>query len=107
MPCKVREARIFCSRLLSPSFPLPVAHTDAFEKAKILHRDISVGNIIITDGGGLLIDWDLAKDVKDLQKISRQPFRTVSLAFDESRDRCVTAVLMSLQGTWQFISARL
>ncbi|KAM6497488.1 hypothetical protein JOM56_007961 [Amanita muscaria] len=58
------------------------AHTEAFENAKILHR---VGNVIISDGG-LLIDWDLAKDINDLEKISRQPFRT---------------------GTWQFIAARL
>ncbi|EEB94797.1 hypothetical protein MPER_06333, partial [Moniliophthora perniciosa FA553] len=36
------------------------AHQDAYERASILHRDISVGNILITDnGGGLLIDWDL------------------------------------------------
>jgi serine/threonine protein kinase len=28
--------------------------------AQILHRDISAGNILITDKGkGLLIDWDL------------------------------------------------
>jgi thiamine kinase-like enzyme len=33
---------------------------EALEKAQILHRDISVGNILITtDGRGLLIDWDL------------------------------------------------
>lgn len=61
-----------------------LAHTEAIENAKILHRDISVGNIIISDRGGLLIDWDLAKDIDNLEKISRQPFRTVSLAFDES-----------------------
>jgi len=60
------------------------AHTEAFEKAGILHRDISIGNIIISDRGGLLIDWDLSKDIKDLEKISQQPI-----------------------GTWQFISARL
>jgi RIO-like serine/threonine protein kinase len=43
------------------------AHKEALEKAGILHRDISVGNILITvDGRGLLIDWDLCKRVKDL-----------------------------------------
>ncbi|KAF8510660.1 hypothetical protein BU17DRAFT_8491, partial [Hysterangium stoloniferum] len=37
-----------------------IAHGDAYDKAKILHRDISSGNILITEtGGGLLIDWDL------------------------------------------------
>ena len=41
------------------------AHSHAFEDAKILHRDISAGNIILTsEGRGLLIDWELAKDVE-------------------------------------------
>ncbi|KAG1875661.1 hypothetical protein DFJ58DRAFT_836240, partial [Suillus subalutaceus] len=38
-----------------------IAHHDAFENAKILHRDLSVGNIVIYRGKGFLIDWDLAK----------------------------------------------
>lgn len=67
-----------------PHLLFPLAHTEAIENAKILHRDISVGNVIISDRGGLLIDWDLAKDIDDLEKLSRQPFRTVSLTFDES-----------------------
>ena len=34
---------------------------------KILHCNISVGNILITnDGHRLLIDWDLSKYIKDL-----------------------------------------
>ncbi|KAH7918459.1 hypothetical protein BV22DRAFT_1134581 [Leucogyrophana mollusca] len=62
------------------------AHKDAFEKAEILHRDISVGNVIITAAGeGLLIDWDLAKSIADLNS-SRQHERT---------------------GTWQFMAAAL
>ena len=37
-----------------------IAHDQAYFKAKILHRDISVGNILIgADGRGFLIDWDL------------------------------------------------
>ena len=40
------------------------AHTLAYEKARILHRDVSAGNILITDNGsGILIDWDLSKKV--------------------------------------------
>ena len=35
-----------------------VAHKDAWDKAEILHRDISTRNIIIHDGKGILIDWD-------------------------------------------------
>ena len=65
--------------------PFSSAHKEAFEKAKILHRDISVGNIIITERGGLLIDWDLAKDTEKPEKGSRQPFRTVSLTSGVSR----------------------
>ena len=47
-------------RHLSPAL---LAHDDAFNKAGVLHRDISVGNIMITEGNGMLIDWDLSKRV--------------------------------------------
>ena len=43
-----------------------IAHTDAYNKTRILHRDVSAGNILITEEGtGVLIDWDLSKKVKD------------------------------------------
>jgi serine/threonine protein kinase len=46
--------------------PCLVAHRDAYNKARILHRDVSAGNILITEkGSGILIDWDLSKKVKD------------------------------------------
>ncbi|KAG7091937.1 hypothetical protein E1B28_008329 [Marasmius oreades] len=61
-----------------------IAHKDAYEKACIIHRDISPGNIIMLDGKGFLIDWDVAKFVSETT--ARQNERT---------------------GTWQFISARL
>ncbi|THU84584.1 hypothetical protein K435DRAFT_687194, partial [Dendrothele bispora CBS 962.96] len=56
----------------------------------LLHRDVSVGNILIyeNDSGerkGLLSDWELSKDTNDLQ-IARETERT---------------------GTWQFISSAL
>ncbi|KAH7886496.1 hypothetical protein F5I97DRAFT_1926749 [Phlebopus sp. FC_14] len=61
------------------------AHSVAHDVAKILHRDISSGNIILTgDGRGLLIDWDLSKSLEDLKR--------------RRRDRT---------GTWQFMSAAL
>ncbi|KAH7890331.1 hypothetical protein F5I97DRAFT_1963927 [Phlebopus sp. FC_14] len=61
------------------------AHSVAHDVAKILHRDISSGNIILTDDGrGLLIDWDLSKSLEDLKR--------------RRRDRT---------GTWQFMSAAL
>ncbi|KAF8839516.1 hypothetical protein BDN67DRAFT_953305 [Paxillus ammoniavirescens] len=61
-----------------------IAHEDALHKAGILHRDISLGNIIIHFGKGLLIDWDLAKLVTTSGR--RQTTRT---------------------GTWQFMSVTL
>ncbi|EPQ50704.1 hypothetical protein GLOTRDRAFT_66831, partial [Gloeophyllum trabeum ATCC 11539] len=73
-------------------------HADAFVKAKILHRDISAGNILILrttvdDQGqtsvvtqGLLNDWDLSKSVASNNDGPRQPDRT---------------------GTWQFMSGYL
>ncbi|KAI0296754.1 hypothetical protein B0F90DRAFT_1636125, partial [Multifurca ochricompacta] len=61
------------------------AHSAAYERAQILHRDVSAGNILITDEGtGMLIDWDLSKQVhKGVEEGPRQHSRT---------------------GTWQFIS---
>jgi thiamine kinase-like enzyme len=56
-----------------------VAHTAAYNKARILHRDVSAGNILITDeGGGILIDWELSKKVKEYADPKpRQHSRTV------------------------------
>jgi hypothetical protein len=45
----------------------PTAHHDAVVKAKVDHRDVSVGNIIIVrseygmPGAGMLIDWEVSK----------------------------------------------
>ncbi|KAH9038577.1 hypothetical protein EDB85DRAFT_2287515 [Lactarius pseudohatsudake] len=63
------------------------AHTGAYERVGILHRDVSAGNILIAENGsGILIDWDLLKKVvKDGSRTQRQ----YSLA---------------RTGTWQFIS---
>ncbi|CAL1700360.1 unnamed protein product [Somion occarium] len=69
------------------------AHSQAWRKAKVLHRDVSDNNIMITetivDGEvtltGILIDWDLCKYREQLK---------VRVATNENRS-----------GTWQFISA--
>jgi RIO-like serine/threonine protein kinase len=60
------------------------AHKQAYEEAGILHRDISAGNIILTDDGkGLLIDWDLCNRVENLAKGER----TVSLSAPSQNDQ--------------------
>ncbi|KAF9476315.1 hypothetical protein BDN70DRAFT_863521 [Pholiota conissans] len=63
------------------------AHDEAFFKAKILHRDISVGNIMIgPNGKGVLLDWDLCLNRAKNPQPPRRPSRT---------------------GTWQFMSIAL
>ncbi|KAL0577314.1 hypothetical protein V5O48_004670 [Marasmius crinis-equi] len=61
-----------------------IAHRDAV-KADVTHIDISTGNILITEkdgeSAGILVDWDLAKELD-----GKEPRST---------------------GTWQFMSARL
>ncbi|KAI9460644.1 hypothetical protein HD554DRAFT_2028707, partial [Boletus coccyginus] len=59
------------------------AHQQAYAIG-ILHRDLSVRNIIIIDGRGYLIDWDFAKSmsVEWLRRLTRT-------------------------GTWQFLSVHL
>ena len=40
--------------------PFIVAHGAAYEKAQVLHRDVSGGNVLIDQNGqGILIDWDM------------------------------------------------
>jgi hypothetical protein len=63
-----------------PSESSTAAHDDACFEARILHRDISVGNILITkDNKGMLIDWDLCADMNTVT--ARRPSRTASFAF--------------------------
>ncbi|KAJ2982567.1 hypothetical protein NUW54_g10735 [Trametes sanguinea] len=68
------------------------AHEDAYKKARVMHRDISVGNILIIPPNhknkkstyqGLLADWELSKGLDDYKVKARHPDRT---------------------GTWQFMS---
>ncbi|OSD00254.1 hypothetical protein PYCCODRAFT_1437607, partial [Trametes coccinea BRFM310] len=72
------------------------SHEDAYKKAKIIHKDISVGNILMIppDGKngktayqGLLADWELSKRLDDYQAEACHPDRT--------------------RGTWQFMSVHI
>ncbi|KAJ3477492.1 hypothetical protein NLI96_g10425 [Meripilus lineatus] len=66
------------------------AHQQAWEKAGVLHRDISGANILITGSGaecrGILIDWDMCKHKDKEGGLSGPAFRS---------------------GTWLFMSALL
>ncbi|EKM56598.1 uncharacterized protein PHACADRAFT_194191 [Phanerochaete carnosa HHB-10118-sp] len=66
-----------------------VAHKRAWENANILHRDVSVGNIMIDSetGEGFLNDWDLCKYREDM---------AVNRAASEPS---------GVSGTWAFKSA--
>ena len=57
-----------------------VAHQDAWEKAGVLHRDVSMGNILIDviTGNGFLNDWDLCKYKEEMNQVASQPSRSVS-----------------------------
>ncbi|KAH8989403.1 hypothetical protein EDB86DRAFT_2768836, partial [Lactarius hatsudake] len=56
----------------------------AYKRVQILHRDVSAGNILITEErSGILIDWDLSKRCGKRRHLGRHHLRT---------------------GTWQFIS---
>ncbi|KAG6895060.1 hypothetical protein C0992_003294 [Termitomyces sp. T32_za158] len=52
-----------------------IAAKEAYELCRIIHRDISANNILITHDGGILNDWDMAKEEADI-KNSRRHERT-------------------------------
>jgi len=60
-----------------------IVHTDAYNKTQILHRDVSIGNILITEKGTeILINWDLLKKVKDDANAKpRRHLRMVGVSF--------------------------
>jgi RIO-like serine/threonine protein kinase len=68
------------------------AHHAAW-KIGVLHRDLSPGNILIVDeGDGLLIDWDLCKITKSPPEdsVARQYTRTVSKCLKHHISRVLT-----------------
>ncbi|KAJ8521807.1 hypothetical protein ONZ45_g1544 [Pleurotus djamor] len=70
-----------CARVDAEGDPAQ-SRRDVYNICGILHRDISSGNILILpDGSGLLIDWDLAKEVAKLGGPGRTPERTGTWAF--------------------------
>jgi len=83
MPSSVRGPSL--ASFLPRSSPCLIAHRDAYIKTRILHRDVSAGNILITEkGSGILIDWDLSKKVKDyVEPKPRLHSRTVRCQSDD------------------------
>ncbi|KAJ7765376.1 hypothetical protein DFH07DRAFT_810324 [Mycena maculata] len=79
------------------------AHHDAFTKAKVEHRDVSVGNMIVLieeDGSSraLLIDWELARYLEDVGPSAYERTRFSVADF---------LLLVNQQGTRQFMSVNL
>lgn len=63
---------------LTVLIPASLAHEDAVKKSLVLHQDLSPGNMIIVDGRGMLIDWDLSKRMSSEEPCGpRRPMRTV------------------------------
>ena len=83
----------------------PLAHEDA-HTVGVLHHDISAGNIMLTDSGGMLIDWDMAKDIEEIHT-QRHKTQTISLLYTWSDYFQIWLCWLDLQGTWQFMLAAL
>ena len=81
------------------------AHREAYYIGRVLHRDVSAGNIVIYNGGGLLIDWDMSKDF-DLTSDDKTISRTVGF-ISHILDSCPYRLFRYFQGTWAFQSLRL
>lgn len=89
-------------------FSLSQGHDEAYFKAQILHRDISVGNIMIDkDGHRFVIDWDLCTRTGNSEKGPRRPERTVSLRFTHVYQLENDSPERRSQATWQFLSLML
>lgn len=81
------------------------AHEAAYIRVQILHRDLSVSNILIDlEGQGFLCDWDMSRRT-DSPYSPRRLERTVRHA--QSQETLTHAACSHLQGTWQFMSVAL
>ena len=74
-----------------PHSLISAAHADAWKYAGVLHRDISVSNILLKYDaerdcviGSMLCDWDISKFVEELGCAATQPDRAVSLFYNSS-----------------------
>ena len=81
-----------------------IAHKAVYKCCGILHCNISPSNILISKNGGLLIDWDLCKNVNLTKHKARCATRMVRI---ECLLICTTVLINWNQGTWQFMAANL
>ena len=56
-----------------------LAHDGAYYDTSILHHNISMGNIMILEGGGFLIDWDMCVHIEEGAELSGRMERTVEI----------------------------
>ncbi len=69
-----------------------IAHDGAYFDANILHRDISSENIMISEDGGFLIDWDKCIRVGPQGQSPKKVERTVCICLSSN----IALSLMSL-----------
>jgi len=87
-----------------------IAHGAVYHCCGILHRDISPSNILILEGNelndsdGLLIDWDLYKNVNSTE---HKAHHTACMVRIEHILICTVVLMNWSQGTQQFIAANL
>ena len=87
---------IFTSTIPNRHVDICAGHREAWTKAKIIHRDLSDGNVLIlinqevAEAGhrGMLIDWDLCKYKEDMDQGATQGGRSVSAVCDLSPSWC-------------------
>ncbi|EKM51324.1 uncharacterized protein PHACADRAFT_151998 [Phanerochaete carnosa HHB-10118-sp] len=70
-------------QLVSTVYQALLAHRNVYEIAGILHRDISIGNILIDIEvpGAILNDWDLCKYRNEMNRTATQHARSGTWAF--------------------------
>jgi hypothetical protein len=81
------------------------AHEDTYFNANILHQDISVKDIVaVGDGHGLLIDWDMCKDLGNMSQT--QEYHDAA-QHRVSEYHYIHNESNSEKGTWKYMAARL
>ena len=70
-----------------------LAHNIAYYNAEILYCNISIRNIMISEEGGFLIDWDMCVHIRPGAKSSGRVERTVGSCLCSKIDLLLISVL--------------